>query len=244
MRSNLERRYRALLRLLPAWYRAEREEEMAGIFLADRTDGLDLEHGWPGWGEAGATLALSARVRLGARRPAGTATRLLALTGLLGLLVAAAQSWTMSARVGFAGDVPGWWYDVPGWWYDVPAVVAFTALVTGRRAVGRVAAGLLGLATLAAAVWSVAAGLPWWAPVWHVPALAATAAAVLGFHREAPPTPRVWWAIAPVALVAGAASVAFAPGLSVTTLLVSWAVAAVVVALFRPWSARLPAPAA
>ncbi|NUT46572.1 MAG: hypothetical protein HOV94_04515, partial [Saccharothrix sp.] len=62
MNSNLERRYRALLRILPAWYRAGREEEMVGIFLADRTDDLDLEHGWPGWGETGATLALAVRV--------------------------------------------------------------------------------------------------------------------------------------------------------------------------------------
>ncbi|MFJ6673673.1 hypothetical protein ACIQMJ_21400 [Actinosynnema sp. NPDC091369] len=238
MRSNLERRYRALLRVLPAWYRAEREEEMVGIFLADRTDDLDLEHGWPGWGETGATLALSVRVRLGARRAAGTVLRAVALTGLLGQLVAVEQSWTVLARVGFFGDVQGWWY-------DVAAVVAFAALVAGRRAAGRVVAGLLGLMALVPAVWSVAVGFPsWWALVWHGPALLTAAAAVAGFHREAPPVSRRWWLVAPVGLVAGMASVVFTPALSTRTMLAAWLIAAVVVVLVRPWSARVPVSAA
>ena len=45
--SNLERRYRRLLKVLPGWYRRDREEEMVSIFLAERTDELDLEHSWP-----------------------------------------------------------------------------------------------------------------------------------------------------------------------------------------------------
>ncbi|PSL57649.1 hypothetical protein B0I31_102628 [Saccharothrix carnea] len=238
MRSNLERRYRALLRLLPAWYRAEREEEMVGIFLADRTDDLDLEHGWPGWGETGATLALAVRVRLGARRPAGTVARLLGLTGLLGLLVAAAQSWTVTLR-------SGWAVDTQGWWFDLAAVAAFAALVAGRRALGRVAAGLLGAMGLVPVVWSVAVGFPpWLTLLWYAPTCVAAVAVVAGFHREAPPVPRVWWAIALTGLVAGGASVLFAPGLSSTTVLAAWLIAAVVVAAFRPWSVRRSVPAA
>ncbi len=238
MRSNLERRYRALLRVLPAWYRSEREEEMVGIFLADRTDDLDLEHGWPGWAETGATLALAVRVRLGARRPAGTALRVLALTGLLGQLVMAAQSWTVIARSDFT-------IQPQDWWYDVAAVVAFAALVAGRRAVGRVAAGLLGLASSAWVVWVVSAGFPSWLTLlWHAPTLVTAAAAVAGFHREAPPVPRLWWTIAPVGLVAGVASVVFAPWLSPWTMFAAWGIAAAVVAVFRPWSARVPVPAA
>lgn len=238
MRSNLERRYRALLRVLPAWYRAGREEEMVGIFLADRVDDLDLEHGWPGWGEAGATVALAVRVRLGARRPAGAVSRLLGLTGLLGLLVAAAQSWTVTLRTGWAGDTRGWWS-------DLAAVAAFTALVAGRRAPGRVAAGLLGAMGLAPVAWSVAAGFPpWSALLWSAPTCVAAVAVVAGFHREAPPVPRVWWAIAVIGLVAGAASVVFAPALSSSTMLAAWLIAVVVVAAFRPWSARLPVPVA
>ncbi|MFE2757824.1 hypothetical protein ACFXGA_38055 [Actinosynnema sp. NPDC059335] len=232
-RSNLERRYRALLRLLPAWYRAEREEEMVGILLADRTDDLDLEHGWPGWGEAGATAALAVRVRLGARRAAGTAWRLVALTGLLGQLVAAAQSWTVTARWG--GEVP------EGWWYDALAAVAFAALVAGRRAVGRVAGGLLGAASLAALAWSAAGVSPWWTLLWHVPAAATAAAVVAGFHREAPPVSRRWWPAAALAVPAGVATVAFTPALSTPTMLAAWLVAAVAVVLVRPWTARRPA---
>jgi hypothetical protein len=236
VRSNLERRYRALLRVLPAWYRAEREEEMVGIFLADRSDELDLEHGWPGWGETGATLALAVRVRLGARRPAGTVLRVLALTGLLGQLVAAAQSWTVTARAGFFGDVRGWWY-------DVLAVAAFAALVAGRRTAGRVAAGLSGAASLLPVAWALAAGFPAWATLlWHVPPLVTAVVAVAAFHRESPPVPRLWWTIAPVAMVAGVASVVFTPALSTRTMLTAWLVSLVAVALFRPWTARVPVP--
>lgn len=237
-RSNLERRYRSLLRVLPAWYRAEREEEMVGIFLADRTDDLDLEHGWPGWGEAGATAALAVRVRLGERRAAGTVLRVLALTGLLGQLVASAQSWTVIARLG-----PG--VDVQGWWYDAVAVVAFAALVGGRRAWGRVAGGVLGAVSLVSAVWSVAAGFaPWWPLLWHGAALLTAVAVVAGFHREAPPVPSRWWAVAPVALVAGVGSVVFAPALSTWTMAAAWLIAAAAVAVFRPWAARATVPAA
>ncbi|MFD1151834.1 hypothetical protein, partial [Saccharothrix hoggarensis] len=98
--SNLERRYRALLGVLPAWYRREREEEMVGIFLAGRGDDLDLEHGWPGWGEAWATWALAVRVRFAADRRAGDVMRLIALAGLLGHVVVVAQGWTAAARWG------------------------------------------------------------------------------------------------------------------------------------------------
>jgi hypothetical protein len=45
--SNLENRYRRLSRVLPAWYRAEREEEMVGLFMAGREDDLDQEHDRP-----------------------------------------------------------------------------------------------------------------------------------------------------------------------------------------------------
>lgn len=240
MSSNLERRYRALLTVLPAWYRAEREEEMVGIFFADRDDDLDLEHGWPGWGEAGATLGLAVRVRFGARRPAGAVVRLLALTGLLGQLVAAAQSWTVAARL-------GWGEGRSVLWYDVLAAVAFVALVSGRRAVGRVAGGLVGVAGLVAVGSTLVGfgpGSPWWPDVlWQLPVWVTAVAVLLGFHREAPPVPRVWWAAAAVGLVGGVVSVAAASGLSPATLLLAWLVAVAVVAAFRPWTARVTAPA-
>ena len=70
--TRLERRYRLLLRVLPRWYRHEREEEMVATYLAARhhadpdDEALDLEYGWPGWPEARATAALAVRTRLAA----------------------------------------------------------------------------------------------------------------------------------------------------------------------------------
>ncbi|ONI86650.1 hypothetical protein ALI22I_23735 [Saccharothrix sp. ALI-22-I] len=248
-RSNLERRYRALLRVLPAWYRQEREEEMVDTFLADRTDGLDLEYGWPGWGEVGATVGLAVRVRFGARRPAGAVVRLVALTGLLAQLVAGAQSWTvsalsaLSATPGFSSWSP---WEQQRWWYDpltVVAFAAFAALVSGRRAVGRVVAGLLGVAGLVPVLSAMEVGfLPWLTVLWQLPVWATVAAVLLGFHREAPPVPRLWWATVPVGLLAGVVSVLFILELSVVTMLVAWLIAAVaaVVVVVRPWTARVP----
>ncbi|MFI9007621.1 hypothetical protein ACIGNX_10375 [Actinosynnema sp. NPDC053489] len=234
--SNLERRYRSLLRVLPAWYRAEREEEMVGILLAGRDDDLDREHGRPGWGEAGATLAPAVRVRLGRRRAAGTAVRLPALTGLLGQVVAAAQSWTVLA-------LPGGPDDPPAWWYDALVVVAFAALVAGRRAVGRVAAGLSGVAGLVAAGIVVGAGGPVWPGLlWQVPVLLTAAAAVAGFHREAPAPSRRWWAAGAVATAAGAAPALVTAGLSAVTLSAAWGIAAVAAAVLRPWTAPAAEP--
>jgi len=46
--NGLERRYRRLMRLYPAWYRAQREEEMVGMLL----DGAGPDQRRPGLGEA------------------------------------------------------------------------------------------------------------------------------------------------------------------------------------------------
>jgi hypothetical protein len=93
--TRLERRYRLLLRVLPRWYRGEREEEMVSTYLAARhhadpdDEALDLEYGWPGWPEARATAALAVRTRLAATAAPprvlllGRTVRLAALLGLL-----------------------------------------------------------------------------------------------------------------------------------------------------------------
>lgn len=127
---------------------------------------------------------------------------------------------------------------------DPPLGGPVAALVAGRRALGRVAAGLSGLVSLAPVVWSAVSGAPVWLPLaWHAPALVTAVVAVAAFHREAPAPSRVWWAVAPVAVAAGVASVVFTPWLSTGTLLAAWLIAAVVAAAFRPWSARTPVPA-
>ncbi|MGM1065743.1 hypothetical protein ACR807_41390, partial [Saccharothrix sp. Mg75] len=213
--SPLERRYRRLLRvLLPRRYREGREEEMVEVFLAGRPDGLDREHGWPGWGEAAATAGLAVRVRLAAGRGAGSAVRLLGLAGLVAQLVLSAQAWTSAAR---------WGEPAPVWWAELPVAVAFACLVAGRRAVGRVAAGV-------SAVVAVPLGdASWWAAVFVVPAWVVAALVVAGFHVEAPPVPRRWWAVAGAGVAAGALC-AWAVGLSPVSVLSAWVVTALVVA--------------
>jgi hypothetical protein len=203
--SNLENRYRRLLRVLPAWYRAEREEEMVGLFLADRTDDLDLEHSWPGWGETGATLALAVRTRFAASgAPAravalGDVVRLVALIGVLvqgayatqglvsliplivpeELLVTALPPVTLMALVS-----------------NTALLLAPLAVVTGFRGAAKALFTLLSVGWLAQLDGPgplVPLGLLWQVPVWLT-----TLALLAGFHRDAPlPALGRWrWALA------------------------------------------------
>ncbi len=73
--------------MLPKWYRQDREEEMVGMFLAERTDDLDQEHGWPGWGETFAMLGLAVRTR----------GEVVSTLGVLGLVL-----WVSGCRCGGA----------------------------------------------------------------------------------------------------------------------------------------------
>ncbi len=107
----LERRYRALLRVLPAGYRAAWEDDMVATFLAGmRTgdpeqDALTDDIGRPGWGEVASVLGLAVRLRVPglptgipvldgrpAHRQWNGALRLVALTGLLVSTVGAAST--------------------------------------------------------------------------------------------------------------------------------------------------------
>jgi hypothetical protein len=94
----LEERYRRVLRLLPASYRAEREEEMVAAFLesaaqdteaGDTGQDADEDMARPGWSEIASVAALAVRLRLGGvgapPRPFawGEAVRLSARLGML-----------------------------------------------------------------------------------------------------------------------------------------------------------------
>ncbi|SFD69416.1 hypothetical protein SAMN04487819_102146 [Actinopolyspora alba] len=106
--TRLEQRYRRLLRLLPSWYRADREEEMVDVFLLadaarhsggaedeqddwDYGDHEDLrgEYGWPDRREFLAVAGLAVRTRFGgvgapsAARARGDTVRTIALLGVL-----------------------------------------------------------------------------------------------------------------------------------------------------------------
>ncbi|MER6825966.1 hypothetical protein ABT352_08250 [Streptosporangium sp. NPDC000563] len=98
--SLLERRYRHWLRLLPASYRAEREEEMVSVFLEGSPGVSDADGPRPRWSEIASVAVLAVRVRLGGAGGAepgflawGETVRLTALLGLglqafLGVLTA------------------------------------------------------------------------------------------------------------------------------------------------------------
>ncbi|XVV07720.1 hypothetical protein ACQPW3_21010 [Actinosynnema sp. CA-248983] len=222
--SNLERRYRGLLRLLPGWYRVEREEEMVGIFLAERADGtdadLDLEHGWPGWGEAWATVDLAVRVRFSSVRRAGAVARGVALAGVVGHVALVGQGLGSLARFG------GVWV----WWFDALVAVAVAGVAWRQWPAVKAAVGVLAVhgVLVAQEPWALAPlALSWVTLV----------ALVLGWHREAPPVSRGRWFAAVVAgLVPGAVW-----GLSVPLSPVAFGAAAVittgVVAVVRPWRA-------
>ncbi|MFI6102242.1 hypothetical protein ACIA8G_42390 [Lentzea sp. NPDC051213] len=198
---NLERRYRALLRVLPKWYRQDREEEMVGLFLVERTDELDLEHSWPGWGETFAMLGLAVRTHLAAgsgmtQAPAKAVWRgeVVRALGMIGLLLGVFYAGGAITSMAFAYNHPEivnalTWLRV----FDFAPVVAFVALLAGKRTLAKVAA----LAAVMPAFVSLADLqhiLSWLA--FQVPSIVTFVALCLGFHREAPTPPvrrLAWW---------------------------------------------------
>jgi hypothetical protein len=88
MTSLLEQRYRKVLRMLPASYRAQREEEMVDTYLQD-FDEHDQDELRPSWGEMASIAALAVRTRMGGPGAApryavaGATVRLFALLSIL-----------------------------------------------------------------------------------------------------------------------------------------------------------------
>ncbi|MEV5716802.1 hypothetical protein AB0L41_23130 [Amycolatopsis mediterranei] len=211
-----EARYRTLVRILPAWYRAERGDEMVGTLL-------DL-HGERAraalWSELWALLALGVRTRLAARAaPARTVAfgDLVRQVALLGLL------WCVLKSAGNVGGALWTLFTTPG--YDLgfraavtpvlikdlvslgAALIPLVLLVDGWRRTARIAAGAI---LAAGAIWFLTRHwfdlgpepVLYFAPQW-LPLVLVLAA----FHVDAPPPPaRLWWC-------ATGASVVLAPAL-------------------------------
>ncbi|MEU5079655.1 MULTISPECIES: hypothetical protein [Streptomyces] len=211
MTTLLEARYRAVLRLLPAYYRREREEEMVETYLGD-LDRDTQDQSWPTLGETTSIVALAVRCRLGAPgapRPyalLGSAARLFALFAVL--LQAASVvvdralelTWTFTRGAegrqmfvtGFTGAGPTRTaVAVLTWVLPLLWTVAYFALLHDRRRPARCAA----LGAALPALWPLLAPLtgdmapgPHWydttaALLAWLPALALCAA----HHRDAPP---------------------------------------------------------
>lgn len=113
MTTLLERRYRTVLRLLPAYYRREREEEMVETYLlrvgvelesAGPAGGgpVDLDLMRPTWREVGSVVALAVRTRMGAAgAPPGYAAlgATVRMFALIALLIQAAAAVTEQVLV-------------------------------------------------------------------------------------------------------------------------------------------------
>ena len=226
--SNLERRYRRLLKVLPGWYRRDREEEMVGLFLADRTDELDLEHSWPGWGETFAMLGLAVRTHLAAgsgmvRVPAEVVWRgeIVRALGMLGLLLGMFYTGSSFVNAVLLYHDPVFTSLVS--WTRVLAVlplVAFVALLNGKRTLAKVAALV--------AVMPVTIGFeqPGWLLSWalfQLPSVVTLVCLCLGFHREAPTPPArrlAWWGGGAVLLGAAGGAIGAAGLLAVVVAVV------------------------
>ncbi|MFC5288061.1 hypothetical protein ACFPM7_13460 [Actinokineospora guangxiensis] len=232
--TRLERRYRALLGVLPRDYRAEREEEMVGTFLATRRGDPDLdgEYGWPGWSETAATLALAVRVRLG-----GSVGLIAALGLVFGVAVAAASAVS-------PGSQPLWTLA------HLASAGALIAAARGARVETAVLAGVpVAVGVLAIAV-GAAGGAPW-EPVLAAALLLPSVVTLLALVVDTPPSGTRWlWAGAGAAAVgatlplAGLDPVTLAPAaLAAAALFVPrWTVLVLAAALlpYAALSAALP----
>ncbi|MEU6380729.1 hypothetical protein [Streptomyces sp. NPDC046909] len=211
MTTLLEARYRTVLRMLPAYYRRAREEEMVEVYLWD-VDQETQDQSRPTLGEVASVAALAVRSRLAAagapRRYAllGSAVRHFALYAVL-LQAAAIVSdevlrvtWSATRGAhewdifltGFTGSGPlPTVVAIAGWVLPLLWTVGFFALLHDRRRLARVAVVLAALPSLWPLIEPLVTDWPMSAPYFvtanalfaWLPALAVCAA----YHRDAPP---------------------------------------------------------
>ncbi|MTK01877.1 hypothetical protein [Micromonospora sp. CP22] len=225
--SRLEERYRTLLRLLPAGYRQEWEDDMVAAFLESmdtgdpETTAYLADYGRPSLSEAASIVSLAVRLRLGAdasprSRRWGQAVRLATLMAML-----------THAVLATGGVAVALWYSGKLAWLPAPApelmltgpasiwsttwdlagyawLPAYVALVLGYRRVAQ-AVALLAIAppaittAVAQAVGDVPLTVsPWALLLVDVVLLLAMAA----FQHGVPPVPRRPWLLAlPIGVV-------------------------------------------
>jgi hypothetical protein len=225
MSSNLERRYRRVLRLLPGWYRQRWEQDMVAAFLDGWLTGdpeadeyISCAAG-PSWAEVASVAGLAVRLRLRGpgtpRRYAwGQAIRRAVLTVLLLHAVLAINGLVLLA---WGGRMAVWLHVLPAslvfvslgsvWptvYYltSVAWIVAFVTLALGHCRTARVLAALAIVPGLAALVQGQLTGImparfgPW--PFWVLFDLAPVLA-MTAVNRDARPATRWPWLLAPPA---------------------------------------------
>lgn len=211
MTSVLEQRYRTVLRLLPSYYRAEREEEMVEAYL-DGVDEQDRDELRPAWGEVASIAALALRTRMGAAgAPARYATlgAVVRRFALLSVLLQAASGLTGQALFlawvhgspaqerelalgAFTGHgVPAGLYEVAYRLLPLAWTVAYLALLRDRRRTAFAFAALAALPGLASVAQHLGGGQDALVSSFSLTTAAFSWLTVLalccGFHRDAPP---------------------------------------------------------
>ena len=220
---DLEDRYRRVLRLLPGYYRARWEDDMAAAYLDSRMAGDEdedeyiFEFGRPAWPEVASVAALAARLYLGgagtprryfawgqaARRAVLAVVLVHAVQGLTGLMLLAWRrhpaSWVPALPASLAGPVPGGFWPAVGHAVNYTWIVVFLALLLGQYRSARVIAALAVAAGLAFLLQAQVASvllrpLGSWS-FWFLFDLTPVLA-MAAFHRDAPPAARRSWLLA------------------------------------------------
>ena len=221
MSSDLERRYRRVLRLLPGWYRQQWEQDMVAAFLDSwltgdpAADEYISKAAGPSSAEVASVAGLAVRLHLGGpgtpRRYAwGQAIRRAVLAVLLVHAVLAVNVlvflvWSRRL-VGWLPAPPASLVVAPGGVWDkvyylvsVAWIMIFLTLARGHYRTARVLAALAIVPGLVAVLQAQLTGVlpapfgPWafWVLVDLAPVLAMTA-----FHRDAPPAAPGPWLLA------------------------------------------------
>ena len=223
MSSDLERRYRRVLRLLPGWYREQWEQDMVAAFLDSwltgdpEADQFIRKVAGPGWAEVASVAGLAVRLHLGGagtarrfawgqaiRRAVLAVTMVNAVRGLDGLVVTAWSrrllGWLPAPPPSMAPGSPGPF--PPEVWYlvDYAWIVAFLLLVLRYYRIAQAVAALAIVPDLARVLYGQFTGKflgpstgPW--ALW-VLLLLVPVLAMTAFRRDSPAAPRWPWLLA------------------------------------------------
>ena len=221
MSSDLERRYRRVLRLLPGWYRQQWEQDMVAAFLDSWLTGDKEADDYismaarPSWAEVASVAGLAVRLHLGGpgtpRRYAwGQAIRRAVLAVLLVHAVLAVNVlvflvWSRRL-VGWLPAPPGSLVVAPGGVWDtvyylvcLAWIMIFVTLALGHYRTARVLAALAIVPGLVALLQAQLTGIlpaPFGSWVFWVLADLAPVLAMTAFHRDAPPAAPGPWLLA------------------------------------------------
>jgi len=221
MSSNLERRYRRVLRLLPGWYRERWEDDMAAAFLDSWLTGDPAADEYiskvagPSSAEVASVAGLAVRLHLSGpatpRRYAwGQAIRravlaLLLVHAVLGLDLLVLVTWSRrllglpAPPPMLATATPGGAWDVVYYVVSFAWLVIFVTLILGRYRMARILAALAivpGLVALLQAEFTRIMPVPFGSWAWWILFNLVLVLAMTAFHPGAPPVARWPWLLA------------------------------------------------